>query len=551
MENKEKELFGITPPPTEEKKTEEKPVDNRYKVYGENIYVADKEIIEYYQISAKLLCFANLLVGRFDDKGNYIIAKEIKRDLVAMDKEVSEDGATFFKATNLYMKKNFYYYISLSKTAEGKGKASLYLYEYVGDYLEKDFISSHIADFVDELDSSFKDKVRHSFNLVDVDIPNDDRITPSLAVLMQKMLDEQLRSAEILEMACQVYFIRSIKNLEKSAQGRKIVEKFKEELAKISKGKQLSFMKQKAILDRIVNSFGGYEILDIDQKTQQELMQELTKTFNETVSRKAIIEAVTTDKKEEKKAGGKSSSKKPAAKKAGSDGKKAAGKKAGKKDEKKDEKKKGGGVVVKSLTKDEKKKDKDSAVDKIFKKIVTTQDILAKRLREASKNKEEEGLDVKSKKKPEQADEVDSNLKKPPVKEEDFDEEDFDISHRQAGSVEILAGQADKKGKEDEEEDLNFKNLGLSEEEISALKDMSDDDRKKFLAQKAEDARVAKMTPEEREKYWREKIEAQKREEAEKKKREEAERRKREEEEKKKQDGKEQGDDDGYENSNT
>lgn len=564
MENKEKELFGITPPPTEEKKTEEKPVDNRYKVYGENIYVADKEIIEYYQMSAKLLCFANLLVGRFDDKGNYIIAKEIKRDLVAMDKEISEDGATFFKATNLYMKKNFYYYISLSKTAEGKGKASLYLYEYVGDYLEKDFISSHIADFVDELDSSFKDKVRHSFNLVDVDVPNDDRITPSLAVLMQKMLDEQLRSVDIIEMACQVYVIRSIKNLEKSAQGRRIVEKFKEELAKISKGKQLSFMKQKAILDRIVNSFGGYEVLDIDQKTQQELMQELTKTFNETVARKAIVEAVVPEKKEEKKTGTKSSAKKPAAKKAAGGGgaKKAAGKKAAKSDDKKD--KKGGGVAVNDLKggADKKKTEKESAIDKIFKKLVTTQDVLAQRLKDTKNKKDEEelevsskppknpgdeeGLDVKSKKKPEQADEVDPNLKKPPVEEEDFNEEDFDISHREAGSVEILAGQADKNGKEDEEENLNFKNLGLSEEEIESFKNMSDEEKKVFLEQRAEAIKVANMTDEERKAYFRKKIEDEER-----KRREEEERKRAEEARRKKEDERQQGDDDDYANSNT
>ena len=115
-------------------------------------------------------------------------------------------------------------------------------------------------------------------------------------------------------------------------------------------------MKQKAILDRIVNSFGGYEILDIDQKTQQELMQELTKTFNDTVSRKAIIEDATPEKKDEK-AGAKPAAKKPAAKKAGAAGaKKPAAKKkaAGKKEE---AKKKSGGVVVNDLKGGDKKKE--------------------------------------------------------------------------------------------------------------------------------------------------------------------------------------------------
>ena len=519
MENKEKELFGITPPPAEEKKAEEKPADNRYKVYGENIYVADKEIIEYYQMSAKLLCFANLLVGRFDDKGNYIIAKEIKRDLVAMDKEVSEEGPNFFKATNLYMKKNFYYYISLSKTADGKGKASLYLYEYVGDYMEKDFISSHVADFVDELDASFKDKVRHSFNLVDVDIPNDDRITPALAVLMQKMIDEQLRSADIIEMACQVYVIRALKNLEKSAQGRKIVEKFKEELARISKGKQLSYMKQKAILDRVVNSFGGYEILDIDQKTQQELMQELTKTFNDTVSRKAIIEDATPEKKDEK-AGAKPAAKKPAAKKAGAAGaKKPAAKKkaAGKKEE---AKKKSGGVVVNDLKGgDKKKENKESAVEKILRRVVTTKDILAQRLREAVGKKEEENLEVKSKTPKQQK----INLEK--KQEEDEDGEEFEVFSRGAGDLEKFAGQAKGNNKEGEKEEDKYKELGLTAEEIEQVKNMTEEERKAYYQKKIEEQeeaiKVAKMTPEERKAYYQKMIEEQKRREKEERERRE------------------------------
>ena len=443
MENKEKELFGITAPPVEEKKepsAEEKQSatqENLYKVYGADIFVADKEIQEYYAMSDKLLCFANLLVGRFNSKGNYIISKEIKRDLVAMDKEVSEEGANFFKATNIYMKKNFYYYIGLSKTAEGKGKASLYLYEYVGDFMEKEFLTSHVADYVEELDQNFRDKVRGAFNLVDVDVPNDDRITPTLAVLMQKMIDEQLRSKELLEIACQVYVIRALKNFEKSPQGRKIIEKFKEQLARLSKGK-MSYIKQKALLDRIVNSFGGYEVLDVDQRELQSLMQELTKTFNETVMRKATAEVVEPQKAEKKtevkkagakKAGGKSGgggAKKPAAKK------KAAGKKDAKKD---DKKKKGGGVTVAPFKKDEPKKDDKDSSKKSSKpeiKKLTLDDII-------NKHKQEE--EAKKKTKPNPA------IASPNDKDKDKDKDEFDefdnaggVNDRDPNAIEKLAG---------------------------------------------------------------------------------------------------------------
>lgn len=489
MENKEKELFGITPPPAEEKEqggAEKKDVDNRYKVYGQNIYVADKEIIEYYKMSAKLLCFANLLVGRFDDKGNYIIQKEIKRDLVAMDKEVSDEGPTFFKATNIYMKKNFYYYISLSKTAEGKGKASLYLYEYVGDFMEKDFISSHVADFVDELDASFKDKVRDSFNLVDVDIPNDDRTTPALAVLMQRMLDEQLRSVELLEMACQVYVLRVLKNFEKSAQGRKIVEKFKEELAKVSKGK-LSYIKQKALLDRIVNGFGGYEILDVDQQTLQSLMQELTQSYNDTVTRKAVVEAISTEKKEEKKAGAKPAAKKPAAKKADGGDKKPAKKAAGKKADKKDEKKKGGGVTIDKIEKKDDKNKNDSIVDKVLKKIVTVEDIFKQRLK-GEKDKE---ADERKTPNPEankhlddDAEELEANSKKGELQEDEDDEaEELEVSYRRSTTLEDEAGKMGQ-GLEDEDNDAKYK--GLTPEQIEKLK------AEEFERQKAEEQKRRK-----------------------------------------------------------
>lgn len=398
MENKEKELFGITAPPVQENKetpAEEKQTpatqENLYKVYGADIFVVDKEIQEYYAMSGKLLCFANLLVGRFDSKGNYIISKEIKRDLVAMDKEVSDEGANFFKATNIYMKKNFYYYIGLSKTAEGKGKASLYLYEFVGDFMEKDFLTSHVADYVEELDQNFRDKVRKAFNLVDVDVPNDDRITPALAVQMQKMLDEQLRSKELLEMACQVYVIRALKNFEKSPQGRKIIEKFKTELAKLSKGK-MSYIKQKALLDRIVNSFGGYEVLDVDQRELQALMQELTKTFNETVMRQASVEVVEPKKEEKKAEAKKASAKKGGGKSGGGGAKKAPAKKktAGKKDDKKDDKKKsGGGVTVEPFKKDEPKKETPSKTSSSKPEIkrVTLQDIINKHKQEEEANK--------------------------------------------------------------------------------------------------------------------------------------------------------------------
>lgn len=333
----------------EEEKKEEKPA---YKVHGHDILVKDELVKKYYQTSMKLLVFSNLLVGRFDDNGNYIISKEIKRDLVVMDKEIDDEGEKFFKAANVYMKKNFYYYISLSMLGDGKAKAALYLYEYVGDFFDKEFLVSHIANFIDNYDQDFRGKVRKAFNLVDVDVPNNDFTTPNLAVLMQRMIDDKIRAYEMYDIMCQAYVMRMLKALEGSELGRDIIEEYKKLLAKAGKGK-LSWIKQKALLDRAINKFGGYERLKEDLVDTKALFAEAIKQYEEIERRKAAVEVIDIPEKEEKKEEKKASSakkaaaKKPAAGKAA--GKAAAKKPAAKKKAEEKKVKKGGGVSKKEL----------------------------------------------------------------------------------------------------------------------------------------------------------------------------------------------------------
>lgn len=345
---KEKEVVKETAQAVEEKQTEEVEItkeDTQYKVYGYDVSTSDPVIQKYYQATMSVMSQANLLVGDFDKKGNYVISKEIKRDIVVMDKEIEEIGDKFFKAASLYMKKNFYFYISISQLPEGKAKAKLYLYEYVGDFLDKEFVISHIANFVDEFNEDFKAKVRKAFNLVDVDVPNNDFQTPSLAIRMQQMLDEQLKVGDMYELACQMFTLRLLKCLENNVKGRLIVAEFKKLLAKF-KG-TLSFKMQKALLDKVINKLGGYEMLLKDNPEGKMIIEQFLKSYNDIQKAKnqtkteEVVKADADKGKSgsSKSGGGKSSSKKPAGKKDGG-GKKDQ--KKGKKDDKKEDKKSSG-----------------------------------------------------------------------------------------------------------------------------------------------------------------------------------------------------------------
>ena len=119
-----------------------------YIVYGNDFSLNEKEFIEFYKNRFKFLAFAENLVGRFSEKGKYVISPEVKADLVRMPKEIEDMGSDFYKASNTYMKKDFFFDIKLEMLENKKAKASLYLTENLGVYFTDPHITSHIADFV-------------------------------------------------------------------------------------------------------------------------------------------------------------------------------------------------------------------------------------------------------------------------------------------------------------------------------------------------------------------------------------------------------------------
>ena len=336
-------------------KTGEKPAVKPYIVFGSDFSLSNSDIIDYYKTRMKMMAVKFKLAGKFDDRGDYKISNEIRHDLIGMEKEIDESGESFYKAEALYMKKHFYFTVEITELEEGKAKASLYLSEYVEDYLPGEYIVSHICDYVDVFDDEFRIRVRKAFNLVDVATKVDDLAVPELAVVMQDAFDIEMVVGGLYDMASQIYVMRMIKALEEGGEiGQKVLKKYRQLLG-LSKDIEINdkyrYAHYKALLDRAIDEYGGYEAIGLDPKVVAMIILEMNRTVKaiNNASSRGIYE-INTPKKEEKKQEAKSSSKSGGAKKADKKkDKKDDKKKDKKKSDKKDEKKKGGGISVKVI----------------------------------------------------------------------------------------------------------------------------------------------------------------------------------------------------------
>lgn len=378
-ENSEKVKEEVAPPP--------KP----YVVFGRGFTATQPNIIEYYQNRLEMMVFRYKLVGRFDLDGQYSIPKEVKYELIQMQKSIEEMGSDYYKVSALYMKKYFNFTIKLTMLDDGKAKASLSIAEYAGLNVDGETIYTHIGDFIDDYDENYRIKLRRVFNLVDADAKNDDFKIPTLAVLMQDLIDTDLYIGELYDMASQIYVIRMLKLLAKGGEVEKqIIERYKELLSEMKdepeeengkdkfkiKPKKLINERYKELLDKSIDEKGGLEKLKIDKKEFADCVDELNKTD------KAIGELTTTGagvldieeiksiatKKEGDKGSSSSSSpeKKPQNKKPQNKGagKSAPGKgkpKSKKDDDSKGKKKNSGGGVYWETPKDKSKKEGKSS----------------------------------------------------------------------------------------------------------------------------------------------------------------------------------------------
>ena len=341
-------------PAKEEVKVEVKP----YLVFGQDFSLSNPNIIDYYKTRMKMMAIKFRLVGRVNENGQYKVEDKIRYDLIKMEKEIEDSGENFYKAIALYMKKHFYFHIKIEEIEEGKAKASLYLSEYIEDFLGTDYIVTHIADFVDVFDDEFRIKVRKAFNLVDVATKIDDFAVPELAVLMQDFFDLEAVVGGLYDMTSQIFVMRMLKALEESGEkGAIILARYRQLLAEskdIEINEKYRYSHYKALLDRAVDENGGYENIGLEPKVLQSIMKDINGTVKaiESVSAKRIMELdgpikryQLDNKNSSGKSGGKGGNKKGSSDK--KDKNKEKTKKKSQKDKKGNEKtNKGDGVTV-------------------------------------------------------------------------------------------------------------------------------------------------------------------------------------------------------------
>lgn len=301
-----------------------------YKVFGKDITLSDSDIIDYYKTRMKIMVMRFMLVGRIDDKGSYKIKDEIKYDLIRMNKEISDSGEDYYRAESRYISKIFYFYIKIENLDGNKAKASLYLSEFVDDFLEDEYIESHIADFVDNYDEQFRVKVRQAFNLHDTAIKNDEFKMPALAVLMQDEFDINEYIGGLYDIASQIYVMRMLKLLEASGDETclKIIKRYKE--LSVDKdendiNEKYKFTKFKALLDRAIDENGGLEKLKVNKDELKSIVNEVNKSVKaiDGVQKRAAAVEVLKNKGDAPAGGGKTggSKKKGSAKSVGNNGK--------------------------------------------------------------------------------------------------------------------------------------------------------------------------------------------------------------------------------------
>ena len=276
---------------------------NSYLAYGQDFLLIESEFIEFYKNRYKLLAYQKNLVGNFNERGHYVIPAAIKADLVRMPKEIENMGSDFYKASNIYMKKEFYFDIKIVEV-DNKAKASLYLTENVGEFLQCPHIHTHIADFIDVYDEEYRVKLRKAFNLVDVAVPISDVLVPELAVVMQDNYDFMLINEGLCDIINQIYLLKMLELLEKSGEkGVKVVERYKELAQKVEpelKGKKYKNNILKAMLDRAIDENGGLEKLEINKEDKIVTVKEINSSIKKIEGEEkkaAAVEAINTQDK--------------------------------------------------------------------------------------------------------------------------------------------------------------------------------------------------------------------------------------------------------------
>ena len=279
------------------------------------------------------------LLGNFE-KGEYVIPKEIKEELVKIKKVVCEWTANGLKATSKVHGTEFNFEVEVKDFDDNQMIAALFIVEKFFDKELKTFV----VDFVGAKGPFFRDEAMIVFH-IEVDGDSEDKDAyESISERLEKL--KKLNSVErdfVIEMYSELYVLRMLKLLKLCGPlGEKILREYAEQIKALGYDKGIStdfYIKLRRVLDGVIERNGGLATL-VKQNPQIKLPLKEFVDAVELYEKAAQIEAKPEKKKEsskpvkteEKSSGGDK-------KKSGGDKKKdKGGSKPAKKDAKKDKK---------------------------------------------------------------------------------------------------------------------------------------------------------------------------------------------------------------------
>ena len=279
-------------PKAEEPKTEEP--KKEFQVFGEDIVLSKIDFIDYQKINNKMLFLQFHLMGQFDEKGEYYIKDDIKKDLIKAQKEIQEEDERGFVAHTTYAKVVFKFEVEITYKEE-IAKADLYICEKIDDREIKTIISSFEA----PNDVDFRIKVREKYNLVDVATTIRDEEVPNLNIWIYWQNEELLYWRDLYEMGSQFFVIRALAIFEGYGEiGKAIIAEYKNKLNEYEDVlPNRKFSKAKEILDEVINKFGGIEKVDDGKGKLKDLVKEFNKPFYKTEEQKTQIVELNQTKK--------------------------------------------------------------------------------------------------------------------------------------------------------------------------------------------------------------------------------------------------------------
>lgn len=251
--------------------------------------ISEKEEIDRYKYEQYVDVVDNLLLGNYNEFGEYVIEDRIKEELIACRKVIEDnfENLLFVKsesAVNVFSNLHFVVRVLDSKK-DGYKTAILELLEPI--YKAKGFIENTQATIIKKLilkfDANFKDEVYKAFNIIILDsgITKSENTDEGFKEIIDRKVQllyvkEKVEENEVHEKA----YIENIEELSKTQEGKKVIEAYKQDeniAIKYLKLKPKDFKSKNQLLMKNIES--------ILPKVPQKINNNMTNVFNKVSKR--------------------------------------------------------------------------------------------------------------------------------------------------------------------------------------------------------------------------------------------------------------------------